>query len=226
MQPKPFYNHQIFFMKRIILSAFVFSFFITSTVHAQKARIGFSAGLTMAQVRTKVDNEKDNSKLRAGFSVGVMADLSLAEQFSFQPALNFLQKGGKENLDFGGMTAKYTITLNYLELPLNFVYRSKGEKGHFIAGIGPSLAFGLSGKAKFSGNGQTDSEKIHFGSGDDDDAKPFEFGGNVLLGFESSKGILVTFNYNMGISNISTDSESKWKNSYFGLKLGYLLNHK
>jgi Outer membrane protein beta-barrel domain len=212
-------------MKKITLPVFVFTIFISSTVHAQKARIGFSAGATLAQAKTAVDNQKDKSDLHLGFALGVVADVSLGEQFSFQPALNILQKGGKDNQTMNGVIYKSAITLNYLELPLNFVYHDKGKKGHFIAGIGPSLAYALSGKAKISSGDQTESVKLKIGNGTDDDLKPFEFGGNVLAGYESSNGIFVTVNYNFGLSNVSTDSQSTLKNSYFGLRIGYLLHH-
>ena len=212
-------------MKKITLPVLVFTIFISSTVHAQKARIGFSAGATLAQVKTEADNQKDKSDLHLGFTLGVVADVSFGKQFSFQPALNFLQKGGKDNQTINGMSYKSAITLNYLELPLNFVYHSKGKKGHFLTGIGPSLAYALSGKAKISSGDQTESVKLKIGNGTDDDLKPFEFSGNVLAGYESSNGIFVTVNYNFGLSNVSTDSQSTLKNSYFGLRIGYLLHH-
>jgi Outer membrane protein beta-barrel domain len=213
-------------MKKFIFPALVFTVFAAPVVHAQNTRIGFTAGVTMPQIKTEMDNEKYKSDSRLGFNLGIMADIPLAEQFSFQPAFHFIQKGGKDNQDISGIAVKYNVILNYLELPLNFVYRSKGEKGHFIAGLGPSLAYGFSGKTKFSANGETENEKIHFGNGDDDDLKPFDLGGNVLAGYESGNGIIVTFNYNMGLINLSPDSQSKWKNSYFGLRIGYLINQR
>ncbi len=211
-------------MKKIIIFAVAAMLFMTPVVHAQKARFGFSAGAVLSRVNTKVDNQKDNSDSRLGFTLGVMGDVPLGGQFSFQPALNFLQKGGKETQENGGIKETYTIILNYLELPLNFVFRSKGEKGHFIAGLGPVLSYGISGKAKYSANGQTDSETLHFG--EDSGIKAFEFGGNILAGYESNNGVLVTLGYNTSLSNLSTDSPSSFKNNYFGLRIGYLLGHK
>jgi hypothetical protein len=213
-------------MKRIILPVLAFTLIFSFTIHAQKARIGFSAGATLAQAKTEVDNQKDKSDLHLGFTLGVVTDISLGKQFSFQPALNFVQKGGKENQTINGVNYKSTITLNDLELPLNLIYRSKGEKGHFIAGIGPSLAYALSGKVKISSGGQTESAKLKIGNGTEDDLKPFELAGNVLAGYESNKGLFVTLNYNIGLSNISTDASSTWKNSYFGLRIGYYIGRR
>ena len=213
-------------MKKIILSAVFFTFFSVPMVNAQKVRIGFSGGTTLAQIRTKVDNKNDNSSFHPGFSAGILVQLLLGGQLSLQTGLGFLQKGGKESESFGGITTKYTAVLNYLELPVNFVYRSKGEKGHFIAGAGPSFAYCLSGKAKASSENQSSSEDFKIGYGTDDELKPFEFGVNMLAGYESSMGILVTFNYNIGLSNSYNDGNAAWKNNYFGLKLGYFIRGK
>ena len=211
-------------MKKIIICAFVAVFFMASVVNAQQARFGFSGGTVLSRINTKVDNQKDNSDSRLGFTLGVMGDVPLGGQFSFQPALNFLQKGGKETQEIGGTKETYTVILNYLEVPFNFVFRSKGEKGHFIAGLGPVLSYGISGKAKYSANGQTNSETLHFG--DNSGIKAFEFGGNIQAGYESSNGILVTLGYNTSLSNLSSNSQSSFKNNYFGLRIGYLLSRK
>jgi Outer membrane protein beta-barrel domain len=213
-------------MKKIILSAVVPLFFITPVLYAQKARIGLSGGATLAQVRTKVDNTKDNSGYHFGFTLGVMADIALGKQFSFQPALNFLQKGGREKREESGTTFTYNATLNYFELPLNFIYHGKGEKGHFIAGIGPSLAYGISGQSKISSNGQSSTETIHFGNSKSNGIKPFEFGGNLLAGYETNTGISVTFNFNMGFNNLYNDGIAEFRNNYFGLRLGYFIRGK
>jgi hypothetical protein len=54
--------------------------------------------------------------------------------------------------------------------------------------------------------------------------KAFEFGGNVLAGYRFSNGLFIQANYNHGFSNISPDDNSKVKNKYFGLGIGYFFN--
>ena len=189
-------------------------------LHAQ-VRWGLTAGATMAQVSTITDQEKDHTSYRPGFSGGFMADLPVGKSFSFQPTLQFLQKGGQETEGDPGTTVKTSVHIEYLELPLNFIYHGKSASGHFFVGLGPSIAYAFGGRAKYEYNGQTEDGKIQFGSGADE-LKHFEFGANALAGFEFKNGLLISANYNHGFSNLDNDGESTWRNNYFGLKLGFL----
>ena len=120
--------------------------------------------------------------------------------------------------------ATSNIRFNDLELPLNFIYRAPGTGGHFVAGLGPTLAYALSGRETYKYNGETNSGKIDFGSGDDK-LKPLEFGGNMLIGYEWKGGFFVQANYNMGFTSLLNYSQNSgtsnyWKNNYFGLRIG------
>ena len=65
------------------------------------------------------------------------------KHFSFQPAINFVEKGGKgKNASF-----TYDYKFSYLEVPLNFLYYFKGKTTHFFFGAGPWFAAGIGGKA-------------------------------------------------------------------------------
>jgi len=206
-------------MKKLILTLVVFTA-LMPLAKAQNARFGFTAGATLATYKTNVDNISATSNSKLGFSVGFTADIPMSSTFSFQPALQFLQKGGKES----NGTFDLTTTMNYLELPLNFIYKAPGTGGHFLIGLGPSLAYGLGGTVSASSGGQSESTSLHFGG--DGNLKAFEFGGNILTGYEWNSGFFVQLNYNMGFSNISPDSQSSFKNNYFGLRLGYFLKGK
>ncbi len=195
---------------------------LTLFVKGQSARFGFDAGILSSMAKVTQDGTTSSSKSRIGFNVGVLADVELSKNWSFQPGLSFLQKGGK---DSEGDT-EADVSINYLELPLNFVFHADRKKGGFIAGAGPCLSYGLSGKAKVTSGGVTISEPIHFGSSSNDDLKRFEFGGNILAGYEFANGLFLTANYNAGFSNISADSQSKWKNSYFGFRIGFVIPDK
>ncbi|PWT74646.1 MAG: hypothetical protein C5B59_10605 [Bacteroidetes bacterium] len=113
---------------------------------------------------------------------------------------------------------------------MNFLYRAPGTNGHFIVGLGPSIAYGLGGKAKISG-GETGSNTIKFGSGADDLLKPIEISGNILVGYEWNSGIFFQVNYNHSLNNIynnynlaPSDPATNWHNSYFGLHIGYFIH--
>jgi hypothetical protein len=88
----------------------------------------------------------------------------------------------------------------------------------------PSGSFALSGKAKFNDV----SADLHFGNSNDDDMKGFDFGANVVTGYQSPGGFSWSANFNQGFSNLvpGDASTSSMKSHYFGIRLGYVLKGK
>lgn len=183
------------------------------------SQFGVQAGLTMATL--KFDDLGDvDKKTKIGFTAGVFNNMPLSTNIIFRPGLNFTQKGGK----FEESGEKATFTFNYLELPLDFIYKAPGG---FFVGAGPTLGYGLSGKVKYSGSGIDDEEDLEFGSDEDkDDLKAFEFSGNLLAGYQISNGIFISVNYNFGFSNLSFDNDVDVKNSYIGIRIGKVIGAK
>jgi Outer membrane protein beta-barrel domain len=214
-------------MKKMMITLLV-CVTITTLAKAQTAKFGFTAGGTLAWMRTVSENgDKSTSNTVPGFSAGVVGDLPVGKMFSFQPALSFTQKGLAESNN----GIDLSMHLNYLELPLNFIYKAPGKVGHFLVGLGPTLSYGLSGTTTAIDNGTTYKGKVNFGSSDED-YKPLEFSGNILIGYEWKSGFFFQANYNMGFSNLfHYDSQypsdpGSLKNSYVGLRFGYFLGRK
>ena len=206
-------------MKKIAFSmALIAGLVITAA--AQNTRFGINAGVVMGNLKGEEGGQEQELESKIGLTLGIRADVPLSENFSFRPGLNFVQKGGKDEIDILGTTYKTTITLNYLELPLNFVYNASAGTGKFFFGAGPVLGYGFSGKTKFEGGGNEDEQDINFGDGDEE-LKAFEFAGNVLAGYEFGNGVYLQLNYNPGFSNLSNATDSELKTTYFGLRLGY-----
>ena len=216
-------------MKKVFLSLLLLAGI--ATVNAQDIKFGINAGVTFASQKGKTSGVSITSDSRAGFTVGGQVDVPLGSSFVFQPGLSFTQKGGKFDLTFMDYKLESNTSLNYLELPLNFLYQANAGTGKFFAGAGPSLAFGLGGKAKNTEteNGVTlkSEEDINFGNKEDDDFKPLEIGANILAGYEFSNGIFVAANYNLGLNDIAADgSDATAKNRYFGVKVGFKFGGK
>ncbi len=187
--------------------------------------VSISAGATFSNVTVKSGFISASPKSKTGITAGIAIDAPLSSNFSFQPALNFVQKGYMVK-DQG---SKETVNLNYLEVPLNFVYSTQKNEGFFI-GAGPSLAYGISGKDKYTASGMPDdNQKIKFGSGVDE-VKALEFGVNGLAGYRLKGGFVISGNYNLGLSKINNDDgggdAGSIKNKYFSIKIGYFLNHR
>jgi hypothetical protein len=185
-------------------------------VSAVKAQLGIQAGAVFYSGKATADNVSFKYDTKVGFTAGVVYSAPLSTNFSFMPSLNFTQKGGKYTFEDGDDDK---LTLSYIELPLNFVYNTSGKGGSFFIGAGPDLAVGVGGKEEFEGE-KTD---INFGSGDNDDFKPFEFSVNIIAGYKLDNGVFFAANYNPGISDIAPDnSGSKYHNMGFGIRIGYM----
>jgi len=195
----------------------------TLTSYAQVS-FGIKAGFSSSSISTE---DNDGLKRLAGFHAGVIADLSLAESFSLQPQLLYSAKGVKvPGVDANMNETTESYKLNYLELPVNFLYKPKVGPGKLFVGAGPYVALGLSGKyqdikVKFDGKKFDDldetDENIH--------AKALDAGANFLAGYELNNGLLFSLNYSLGLTNFSPDGD-KSKNGYFGISVGYLLKGK
>lgn len=196
---------------------------LISSASKAQTNFGLTFGGTYSTVTAKLSGISISPKYKGGITAGLFADVSLNNNLSFQPALNFVQKGFKNNQD--GM--KDIVTYSYLELPLDIVYRTQKEQGFFI-GAGPSFAIGLSGKDKYTDAQRSEDTKVKFGSGEND-VKPFDFGINALTGYKFANGFLFSVGYNLGLSNIQNGDrnvDGTVKNRYFALKIGYSFNSK
>jgi opacity protein-like surface antigen len=148
-----------------------------------------------------------------GFHIGVDYEIGVAPDFYFAPGLQFSTKG--TNVDFVDTKA----VLNYFEVPLNLVYKPLLGDGNLIVNFGPYLGYGIGGKKK----AEFGEEDINFGSGEDDDFKPFDMGANIGFGYQLGMGLSFKLNAQLGLINIlpDGDSDNLVKNNGFAFSVGY-----
>lgn len=211
-------------MKKAIY-LFISLFLLMNYSFSQKASLGIHAGITLATFKASIEDVSVTSKTKAGISAGLNLVVPISKSFSFRPELNFVQKGGtmKEE-DY-----KETLTLNYIQVPLNFTYNMPTSSGSFFIGAGPSVNLGISGKDKWHDGTESGSSKVKFGSGDDADFKMLEISANLMAGYQFSGGFFVTAGYNAGLSDASNDDpefDGSYHNRYFGVNIGYMFGSK
>jgi hypothetical protein len=193
---------------------------LTAFCLSAQTSVDITAGTSFSNVTVKSGFISASPKSKTGITFGIAIDAPLSSNFSFQPALNFIQKGYKVKDE----TGKETVNINYLEVPLNFVYSTKRNEGFFI-GAGPSIAYGISGIDKLTETGMpNDNQKIKFGTGASE-VKAIDFGANAVAGYRMKGGFIISGNYNLGLSKINNDDGSgdagTIKNKYFSIKIGY-----
>ncbi|WP_038028661.1 porin family protein [Thermonema rossianum] len=179
------------------------------------------AGVSLASTAYKSAGESDKTDMKTGFAFGVAAPISVSDQFSVQPELLYIQKGGEEKSN--GLTSSATI--NYLEIPV----MARAHFGGFYVGAGPYLGIALGGKAKIDDGSASIEADLNIGTDEaEDDVKPTDFGMYFGLGygFEVGSGKLVLdARYGLGLSNIQPggDSDNFSKNRNIAITVGYAI---
>ena len=204
----------------------------TAQTQAQGVSFGLRAGFDMQNLNGKdFDGDALELDLVPRFNAGLFAEIPVAPDFYFQPALLFSTKGAKSTNEFLGLDSEIDFNLGYIELPLSLLYKPILGNGRFMLGFGPYLGYGITGKAKYTLNNTSTDADIDWNNEYEADGsiaqfKPFDFGANVFFGYELAMGLSFQLNTQLGLVNINPDSsgddgDTTVKNTGFGLSLGY-----
>ncbi|MFB6456225.1 porin family protein [Chitinophaga sp. Hz27] len=231
-------------MKRVALAIAI----ICCSYYAQaQFRIGVKAGIGGAYqskitvhsqevTESKTDNYLQGHKV--AYYAGVSADWQLSKHFSFQPSLLYSSKGGNAGVKWSGrlsnvvfqLDTKGNDRLNYLELPVNLLYKQKLGAGKAFIGAGLYEAMFLNGhiEGAFMSRDQephaipitaTDPVTGPFFTNPKVDAKKWDTGANFTAGYEFPFGLQLALNYSLGLT------ESGYgKNRVYTLAVSYYLH--
>ena len=185
------------------------------------ARAGFN--LTNLYQEDKDGNMK-GLDWKPGFQIGLVADYLLLGDLSIQPGILFATQGAKSETSMSGYKAKVTFNLNYIQIPINLQYKLDLDNKKLLVQAGPYLGYGIGGKLKVEvsegGISINNSEKIKFGSSDDDDFKAFDFGLGLGVGLQIGN-LQAVLGYNLGLVKLNPDVNAK--NIGLALTLTYFL---
>ena len=217
-------------MKKMYLA--LAALFITAAGFSQ-ATLGVQVIGNASSLSFQSEQIADAKKsLQPAFGAGIVADVPLAGNLSVRPALNYLQK--KNSLEFGDAqdANKMKTTLNYLELPVDFVYTIPGKAVSVYFGAGPSIGYGISGKMKYTGYVEgEDGEPVKvdqavdaFKTEDDGGAGlgKIDISANVIAGLKFNNGVFVNAGYLASLRNLA-DGDGTYKNYELQLTLGIFL---
>jgi len=219
-------------MKNKIFSALSILVLSASFAIAQepsKISFGILGGANFQNLNGKLstgDNLENDMLL--GFHAGVNVQIPLAPEFYFQPGLMFAVKGAKST-PFEGNDFTSKTKINYIEMPLNMVYKAALGNGFFMLGFGPYVAYGIGGKVITEAGSVTVENDIEFKSEagilESPVYKPFDAGANIFVGFEMASGLFLLLDTQFGMLDINpdrgTNDKSTSKNTGFGASLGY-----
>jgi hypothetical protein len=191
-----------------------------SFVARAQMNFGVKAGLNMA---TLSGDDVENASMKPNYQVGGVLNFNVTDAISLQPGLILAGKGSNnsENSDF-------TLSMNYLEIPVNAVYNISG----FQVFAGPYLGLGLFGKEKYADDDydieftsdvdptNTSQDKSYYNS--------FDYGINAGLGYKLNDAIQIQANYGLGLANVfpkvdGQDPSIEANNSVIQLTVSYFL---
>jgi len=232
-------------MKKVLCLFGLCVLFVATQSFAQsKTQFGLKGGLNLAKISI-FDLGDAKQKQLLSFHLGGVMNYTVAENFVIETGLLLSGKGTK--LETFGSTAEVSITGKlsaapfYLEVPINAVYKVQLSSMNLRLFAGPYLAFGVAGniKEKYSATGlpagvtlgsiglDDATTKIKFGTNEDGDWRPLDFGLNIGAGIELNN-LLFAAQYGLGLSNVEPVnwSENESKNRVISISVGYMLSGK
>lgn len=220
-----------------LLLAFIF----VRPASAQSS-IGIRAAFNLSGIQlVDEENNKQETGMVPRFQIGLTVDIPIATEFYLQPAALYSGKGFKQ--DGGWLAAsdnEFKATASYIEIPLNLIYKPRLGSGDLMVGAGPYAGYGSGGRWEADQgqisigdimieprgdvifkNDVTDGEFGNYLYG-----KPWDYGVNVLAGYEFLQQVSVQLNAQFGIANLipafgGTERDGKIKNVVYGLSFGY-----
>lgn len=204
--------------------------------------VGVRAGLNLSHISLVNEaGEKQHTDLIPRLQIGLTVDIPLSMDLYLQPGAFYSGKGFKQ--DGGWIIADgnvFKAKADYVEVPINLVYRSQFRAGNLMLGAGPYVGYGIGGKWEGEGQILVGDIILSESSGDiifkkdikDGEygnylyGKPWDYGINVLVGYEFLQRIPVQLNAQWGIANLAPDidgnpQDGSIRNRSYGISVGY-----
>ena len=201
-------------MKKIALSI---AALLVAGISFGQVRYGVVGGLNLSSFTVKEKGgDKKSQDLLVGVRAGITADLHLADEFYIGTGLLFAGKGGKDKND-----SKSKLTLSYLQVPVNFMYKPQLGSGNLVVGAGPYIAYGIKGKYKIDDGevkGKLNAFKDEAGDGK---LKRLDAGLGIVVGYELKNNLYLGLHTDLGLVNIADNKDFKIRNFSSGISVGY-----
>ncbi|BAU52821.1 outer membrane beta-barrel protein [Mucilaginibacter gotjawali] len=213
-------------MKKILLLIFLSA--AMQQLFAQTLKFGIKAGWneSTADLGTTTSTVSSYS----GFKGGVFGDFGF-NKIVIETGVFFTTYGYNTSTTFTEtqpqpivVTLKGQATYNYLQIPVDVLYRTPFGPVKVFFGGGPYYGLAISGGRRLitiSDGAVTAyrSSKIDFGN--PDDFSRTDLGLNALAGVSLHNGLLFSVDYGLGLKNIYSGNNSEVKNRALSLSVGY-----
>jgi hypothetical protein len=202
-------------MKNLLKCVFIIFFMFAFISIQAQIKFGAKVGLNLSTMTMKSSGISLDPKILAGFNIGLISEIPVAGNFKLQPGILYSTKGSKYKI----MDTEVSIGPDFVEIPVNILYKIDLSGAKLSLFAGPYFAYAVGGKTKSGGQ----SADIKFGSGQNDDMKPFDLGLNIGAGI-GIKNIMLSIQYGFGLTNLApvTTNDTEMKIKVIGISVAYL----
>jgi len=182
----------------------------TTNAAGEKAMIGIRAGYNRSNY---VGSDAPNSMQKPGIQLGLIWGnyLPKSTMFSSHMGLLFSQFGAKVNDRIDGVKLNAEMTLNYLQIPINFRYNLHlGSGMGLYAQAGIYSGYALWGRQKSEVRGEWESKKINF---KDRNISTYDFGLGLGAGLLVMNRVELGIVFDRGLFSQVTNS-IRWMHFY------------
>jgi hypothetical protein len=205
-------------MKKLILFFFV-DLCSIAAVCGQTVKLGVFVGPNFSTIGSQysVDETTDYA---IGVQTGLFTEIGMG-RWSIVPGLTYANIRGKVNLAYA--LGNETVSLQYLQVPVNFVYNTGAHK--FFFGGGPYIGFGLSGSINVNDTAapfvqvndpSSFNLKFTFNSRTNPD-----YGINLLAGVHLDGGTIFTVGYGLGLRRSIDITYTTVRNDVISISIGH-----
>jgi hypothetical protein len=201
-------------MKKIFLS--LITVFTISLLHAQfKVGIKASAIENNARVNANHGNYFAGDKTK-GYQAGLIADWKLSNHLYLQPQVLYTRTGVQLlNAEAG---KDLDVKMDYVELPVNLVYKVNLPFGKVFAGTGATFSYGVGGKE------QQGNIKTRLYAGNNPTWRREDISLNFTAGVEFNNGVFASFNSQKGFLDMHKGSNMTMRHKSLSVSVGYLVD--
>lgn len=198
-------------MKKIIVlgAALLFAGF----AQAQSPKFGIKAGLNIAKFAGDPD---PNSEFNTGLAAGFFTNVPLSSGFSFEPSLEYSQKGAEFTSRIGSVDTEFKTKITYLDLPIMFKYNLTPAFGILA---GPQVSFFLDQESKVV----TGNSSSTFDGNNNDQYRKSLAGGKVGLSYNFG-AVMMNASYATDFQKLYSEDSGinrDWKNQVINVGLAF-----
>jgi hypothetical protein len=205
-----------------LLACVLLTIHVSATAQVRTVNYGFKLGMNIASM---TGDNIGNISSKPGFAIGFFLERQVSPSISIQPEILYSVKGAKETYSDMFFSDTYTMSISYLEIPVqvkyNFPLRESPITPHVFAG--PSINVKTGATVTYEseyGSSSSDLENVNaldFG---------VQLGGGIVYNapfgpHSAVKALHFVIHYERGLTNVK-DTDYNWdaKNSTIALRVG------